>query len=67
MKFSYLVRVGDKKIGVSDDQYGDERMAQIYRKYGDCIVEVRDYNTVFGKGLEEGEPIYRTTITKLYE
>lgn len=63
-KFSYLVYTPDGKIGVSDDWEGDRRVEQLFADYGDCKVEVRDHNAIWGKGIEYGKPLYVTSILK---
>ena len=66
MKFSYLVHTPQGKIGIEDSVAGDRRIEQIYKQFGDCKLEVRDHEQVFGHGLEHGKPLYVTTITKEY-
>ena len=66
MKLHYLVYTPQGKVGVSDDSAGDRRFEQIYSQYGDCKVEVRTDEQVFGHGLEHGKPIQVSTIYKLF-
>ena len=66
MKFSYLVHTPDGKIGVSDSVDGDRRIEQLFATYGDCKIEVRDFEQVFGHGIEHGKPLIVSTITKVF-
>ena len=66
MTYSYLVHTPDGKIGVSDNTDGDKRVEQIYKQFGNCKVEVRKHEQVFGHGLEHGKPELVTTITELF-
>ena len=66
MKFSYKVILPDAKIGVSDDNAGDKVMENLYNTYGDLPVEVYNRDELWGN-TSNVRPIYKTTITKLYQ
>lgn len=55
-------------IYVSDDIYGDERLEQLYKQYGDLTVFVYEYDKLWGvKDTSNVQPELKTTIIKLYE
>lgn len=65
MKFSYKVILPDAKIGVSDDNAGDKVMENLFNTYGDLPVEVYNRDELWGS-KSNVQPIYKTTIVKLY-
>lgn len=68
MTLSYRVHLpAGQTIGVSDDAAGDRRLEELFKKYGDCTVEVYDRNDVFGRGFDQATPMLVSTIKQLFE
>lgn len=63
MSFSITNRVilpDTTTLYISDDQYGDRRMEELYVEYGDATVEV--CHKELGKNLDELTPFFRCTL-----
>jgi len=53
-----------KKVYVTDDNYGDDVIEQIYEQYGNC--EIQACTKVFGNSLDTLKPFWTGTITNYF-
>jgi hypothetical protein len=66
MNFTNRVFLPDgRKIYVSDDNAGDQRLEELHNEYGNLKVEV--CRKEFGSTLDECEVFLKTTIRGLFE
>lgn len=53
-----------KKIYVTDDQYGDERLIELHQKYGN--LKMQSCHKEFGKTLDQLKSFWTGTIEKFF-
>lgn len=65
MTYSYYVLTPEGGIGVADNPAGVDVLKMLLKDYGNCTVEVRDREQIFGKGVRYGTPLFVTTIKEM--
>jgi hypothetical protein len=65
MTYSYYVLTPEGGIGVADNPAGYDVLKMLLKDYGNCTVEVRDRERVFGHGVRAGAPMFTTTIKEI--
>lgn len=66
MRLSYQVFTPSGTIGISDDAAGWDRLEAIFKQHGPAVpVKIYDKDAVFGRGYDEAEAMYTTTLHKV--